>query len=406
MNKDQGTARVVEAWLREGVRALPYGDSIPDPVLGRVIDDVERTPQQTGRMRWLKRLGVRSPTSTRRNRLMFNATGLVAALAVLALGVSVVTTDRTQDPAAQGDGGYTVAQDGLGDFDTITEAVAAAVEGDTIRIGPGTYAEAIVIDKDITVAGDPDDPSAVVIDITSEGPLVETDLGPGRKVHFAFMLQDARATISDLTVTGPSNRVIAFVILGGAPVVSDTVVDFPAMTDWPHQFVYMRDGAAGTIRGNVANALISVAGGASPTFEGNVLGEIFIEDEGTTARLVGNQVESVWLEGGATATLEGNEIGADGADCGIGLEGVGTGAEITSNTISYTQVGVCVEEGASASITGNTLSDLDAAVRIAGEGSVVEGNSICVRGDDAWLGDGAGPELDDVNESCDDGPVS
>jgi len=38
-----------------------------------------------------------------------------------------------------------VAQDGSGDFETITDGVVAAVAGDTVLVRPGTYAEALTL---------------------------------------------------------------------------------------------------------------------------------------------------------------------------------------------------------------------------------------------------------------------
>lgn len=47
----------------------------------------------------------------------------------------------------------TVRQDGSGDFLTIGAAVAAAVAGDLIDIGPGSYFEPVVVDKSISLVG-------------------------------------------------------------------------------------------------------------------------------------------------------------------------------------------------------------------------------------------------------------
>jgi hypothetical protein len=62
----------------------------------------------------------------------------------------------------------TVSQDGTGNYETLSEAIAAANPGDIIMLGPGTYDEpatdTIHIDKDgITIIGSPDDPQKVLI---------------------------------------------------------------------------------------------------------------------------------------------------------------------------------------------------------------------------------------------------
>ena len=78
----------------------------------------------------------------------------------------------------------------LGHFATITEAVAAANDGDTILVKPGTYVEAVTIDKDITLIGDgPRD--QIVIENPPDGPMADrTDVvdDAGRAPHFALLV--------------------------------------------------------------------------------------------------------------------------------------------------------------------------------------------------------------------------
>ena len=88
---------------------------------------------------------------------MLSATGIVGAIVVLVLGaVLVLPADRASAPVGPAAGTasiYVVAQDGSGDFVTITEAVDAAADGDTIMVKPGVYIEAVTIAKDITRVG-------------------------------------------------------------------------------------------------------------------------------------------------------------------------------------------------------------------------------------------------------------
>ena len=84
---------------------------------------------------------------------MYSAAAIVAAVAVLAIGVNVATPekgpfDAGADPPLRVGGG--------GDFATIGEAVAAARDGDTILVAPGTYDESVTVTKDITIRGDGD----------------------------------------------------------------------------------------------------------------------------------------------------------------------------------------------------------------------------------------------------------
>jgi predicted outer membrane repeat protein len=54
-----------------------------------------------------------------------------------------------------------------GDFDTVTEALEAALDGDTIEIAPGTYGGEFRLEKDLTLVGDPQDPGSVVLQVAS-----------------------------------------------------------------------------------------------------------------------------------------------------------------------------------------------------------------------------------------------
>ena len=110
MNIDRDTARHVHSWLQEGET------TIPDSVLRDVIERLPVTPQHRRRWpgRWLGS-GRGAPHSTDdhgspsdkndtgRKPLMFSATRLVAAFAVLALGTTVVFSGSlhlSSDPGA------------------------------------------------------------------------------------------------------------------------------------------------------------------------------------------------------------------------------------------------------------------------------------------------------------------
>ena len=54
-------------------------------------------------------------------------------------------------------------------FKTIQEGVNAATAGDTINVAAGTYKENVVLDKQLTLIGDPSTPSNVVVDAQGSG---------------------------------------------------------------------------------------------------------------------------------------------------------------------------------------------------------------------------------------------
>jgi len=124
----------------------------PPDLLDHVLLTTSRTRQ---RPRWLaltkeppmrisSQVAVGSPTA-RLAAILF-ATLL---LAVLGAGAVVAGSALLAAPTA-----LVVAQDGTGTHATISDAVDAAEDGDTILVKPGTYVEAVTIDKDIALIGD------------------------------------------------------------------------------------------------------------------------------------------------------------------------------------------------------------------------------------------------------------
>ena len=167
MNTNNELDRIVQGFLEDRVAAPPRPDALHD-----ALERTSVTPQARRRFLgwWLDRdegAGRRTtehdppPNTNRRNRLMLSATGITAALAILAISVNVFDSDPVAPPAAVTDADHVVAADGSGDFETIQAAVDAAVAGDTIAIQPGTYTEAVLVDRDLTISGDPGDPAAV-----------------------------------------------------------------------------------------------------------------------------------------------------------------------------------------------------------------------------------------------------
>ena len=57
------------------------------------------------------------------------------------------------EPPVDGGRDIIVAGDGSGHFRTISDAVAAAVDGDRIEVMPGTYRDSVTITTDISIHG-------------------------------------------------------------------------------------------------------------------------------------------------------------------------------------------------------------------------------------------------------------
>ena len=180
---------------------------------------------------------------------------------------------------------HIVAQDGSGEYPTIGAALAAAGEGYTILVRPGTYDESLIIDRAVTIAGD-----------TRRGPVViQPTLGS------AFTLAGSAATLADLTLRGPLGTVN---ILGGAPTLRGLHfegVGLPSEVAPGLPAISIMGGSSATLIGNTVTGGaigVSVADG-TPTLEGNSL----------SGNISGLQVAPAGLP-----TLRGNTICGNVAD--------------------------------------------------------------------------------------------
>ena len=96
---------------------------------------------------------------------------------------------------------------------TITEAVTAATDGDTILVRPGTYDEAVLVTTDVTIRGD-GDRADVVIERTGELPVSEWG---DPALPYALRLEQSDASVENLTLRGEASRIS---IVGGSPTLA------------------------------------------------------------------------------------------------------------------------------------------------------------------------------------------
>src|SRR5919107_5448902 len=75
-------------------------------------------------------------------------------------------------------------------FATIQKAVDAAHDGDVIRIGPGTFAGGVIIDKSVKVIG------------SGAGRTIIKGGGPVLTIGEAFATREPKVTISKVKITG------------------------------------------------------------------------------------------------------------------------------------------------------------------------------------------------------------
>jgi parallel beta-helix repeat protein len=183
---------------------------------------------------------------------------------------------------------HIVAQDGTGEYPTIGAALAAAADGYTILVRPGTYDESLNIDKAVTIRGN-----------QRRGPVV---ISPSTSA--AFTLAGSSATLADLTLRGPLATVT---ILGGAPTLRGLHFEAAGVAS---------DGSPGL-------AAISVVGGSTATLSGNTItgGATGLSVIDSMPLVEGNSISGnvTGLQVGGTAlpTLTGNQICGNVADVDV-----------------------------------------------------------------------------------------
>lgn len=271
----------------------------------------------------------------RRPRAMSLA-GLAAAVVVLLIGIGIFGNLR---PDEQGP----VRIEGEGSFATIGEAVAEAVDGDVIVVGPGTYEETVEITTGVEIRGD--GPDVVESLIPFDGP--------------AFRLRDADATISGISflsraAEAGSTRRQAIDIDGGVVILEDLV----ARSDVPAEYEFVRLNATedgSLIRGNTSSGNIIANRGANATIEDNVL--LAQDPEGPPVGVAlrradvdlvisGNELNAIDIPQG-TAEISGNSIqGRTLGDsevfgaCGLAAHGESRPV-LTDNRVRDKGYGIC-----------------------------------------------------------------
>jgi parallel beta-helix repeat protein len=383
--------------------------------LGHLLDEFPVTPQTRRRFlgRWLDRdEGARRrtrdhdhpPDRNRRNRLMISASPILAALALLALSVIVADTDPAPPDEAAGVT-HIVAVDGSADYTTIEAAVDAAGEGDTILVRPGTYTEAIVVDKDLTLSGD-GPREDIVITAPEDGPSWEVDFR-GLQDPYAIVVDHADVTLSGLTFRGERARIF---IDGGSSALEGLYLDgvgrlFTGSGAVTGAVVINGDTTA-EVRDTVVQSGgdISAYEHADVIIEGNELidGPTISGVFGPASIISGNQITGEGIQGivflGDTrARFEGNTIidreNAIASGFGISVGGVNHAPVIEGNAISRARVAINLVGPHDALVRGNTLTDNDMGISLSRIDATIDGNTITGEGAGIVVASGGAPTI-------------
>jgi parallel beta-helix repeat protein len=349
-------------------------------------------------MRLSSSLAVGSP--------MARVAAIVVATLLLAATVAGAGVAGSRLLAA--DGPIVVDPDGNGTVTTITEAVAMAVDGDTILIKPGTYDESVTITKDITISGDGDRDS-IIVEVSVEIPLGKSGDGPDLPTAFRFDGSDA--TLEGLTVRGEASRIV---ISGGAPVLRDLDLDgigrvwsLDAGQPTPTGLQF-NDGSAASITDSVLTDLdidIETASSASILNNEFSVAAIWMEGMDVTAVIRGNTMAesgkwAISVNAGAQATIEDNTIAnarvaVEVTNSGAFVSDAASEAVIRGNTVSDNQTGISVSR-ASATISENELDGNENGITVNGSDALVTGNVIRGEGrTGVLLSSGGSPTLEE-----------
>lgn len=376
---------LVAEMLSDAAPSRPPADLVPHAE--RAVDDARRWPRWLASikeppMRHSSTLAVGSPMV--RMAAILGATMLIA-LTLVAAGIAGANLLAANEPII-------VDQTGGGTVTTITEAVLMADDGDTILIRPGTYIEAVVIDKHITLLG-AGLREEIVIAAPEGGPT--RILVPPRRDPYAVLLANTTATMSGLTLRGVTSELH---VDGGAPTLEGLLLDgvgeaegFHRNRSVPPGSIVITGGSSAVVQGNTLldGGPITAYEGSSPSVIGNTLigGPsiiAFTPAEGTIVRgntISATPVRGIGVYGPGRPTIEYNTISGAAGD-GISVGGAhnsrGTDPIVRGNTVRDAETGIGVAEQAAPTIEGNTLSHNRTGLAI-GYGSdalTVEGNDL------------------------------
>lgn len=411
---DERFERLLAQMLEDTAPGLP--ESLL-PEAERAVDATRRWPRLWAALREPPmRQGVTVTVgSVTTRRMAVLAATLLLALLTISAGIAGASLLRGSS--------IVVDQSGDGDVTRISEAVAMAADGDEILIRPGTYVEAVTVERDISLKGD--GPRDRIILVAPEG-------GPHHRTGssgfrpYALLLLDVDAIVEGMTLRGEPSQLN---IDGGAPIVRDMVIDGVGR---PHtnplgrytfpDSIVLTDTRA-TIAGNTV-----VRGGAITSYEGaprivrNTLSggpSIHAFSAGDDALIADNLVSGtldrgIGVFGANRMTIEGNTV-RDAKGDGISVsqrDDPGNDPVVRDNTVEGTDgPGIYVARGTDPSLIDNRIcgngQDLAAANGRLDE--YLAANEVCQRDWSVFVvdpnGKGDAMSITDALEMAADGDV-
>ncbi len=330
--------------------------------------------------------------------------------------IQVIVKEKKAAPSSGGD---VLVVDSIsgGDYLTISDAINAAEDGDTIKIHPGIYHEGLVIDKRLSILGDGDLGDVVIkatgdyvlrftaslaevsnlvlkqegggdfyavdigmgtptlkgCDITSQSlacVAIHGDADPhidGNKIHDGkvsgiLVYDDGRGTIehNEIYVNGHSGIEIRE---DGNPTINNNEIH-----DGKQAGIYVHDGGQGIIEDNdiFENALagIIISEGGNPTISNSEIHDgksagIVVYDDGLGTiednEIFKNALAGIEIREGGNPTIRKNEI-RDGKAGGILVQDNGLGTIEDNEIFENALSGIEIREGGDPTVTGNRIN--------------------------------------------------
>ena len=371
--------------------------------VGAHLDDTRQRPRwlaliKESPMRYESRLAVGSPAA--------RAAAILAATMLMAL--TLVAAGVAGQRLLAADAVIVVAQDGSGDHETISAAVAAARDGAEIRVRPGTYVEnVVVIDKDLTIAGDGDgDRADIVLELDPDAPPADIDwstlLDPGDDPDvYALLVNGSNVSLSGITVAAPHEGA-AIQAFGDGTVldIADTTVHSLGEIAGGINAVFWLDGSAGSLRDSHIEGWVQVQAAPRVDIERNEMPAVCLGvfADGADVVIRENTIhgcefeKGIEIEGASTVLIEDNDIMVEDVEPGPsnpnwggreGIEVFGGGPSVTirDNVIHDSVVGIKIPSDASVVLEGNRIVDNEEdGITSLPDGAVVSGNTITDNG--------------------------
>ena len=258
---------------------------------------------------------------------------------------------------------WMVSADGSTDHDTISAAIEAAAPYDQILIAPGTYVEALVLDKDIVIAGQGDG-SDVVIEPPKK--LQRRNVGFEEEAFEVLIYaEDSDVSVHDVSLGEVVGYGIA--VVGGSADIRGVV---------SQDEIAVRGASPVTVTGSDLLALW-VDGPGEVLARGNTLHEGALVLGGAHATFEDNEVRNfpIVADGGASITVTGNTFTPADDDVGVVVVDPESAGHITDNHFSGGWVGVILEFPVETTVEDNRFEGLVEGIVVVESGAVVRDNT-------------------------------